>query len=70
MSKFTHTQCMALAQLHNQMKDFLYNYAEGRLDKKFFINGMDSLIGQLDTVVKENGSYSCSYSRILKIKET
>lgn len=49
------------------MKDFLYNYAEGKLDKKFFINGMDGIISQIDTIVRENGNYSCHYCRELKI---
>jgi len=69
MAKFTHTQCMALAHLHNRMKDFLYNYADGKLERKFFINGMDGLIGQIDTLVRENGDYSCSHSRTLEIRE-
>lgn len=56
---------MAFAHLHRQMRDFLYNYAEGKLDRALFINGMDGMIGQIDNIVRENGSYSCSYSRVL-----
>ena len=62
---FDLTQCMALAHLHRSMKDFLYNYAEGRLDRTFFINGMDGLIEQINNIVRENGAYSWSYPRML-----
>lgn len=65
--KLTRTQCMALTHLHHSMKDFLYNYAEGRLDVEFFINGMSGLIDEIDTFVRENGDYNCSYSRSLEI---
>ncbi len=65
--KLTRTQCMALTHLHHSMKDFLFNYAEGRLDVEFFINGMSGLIDEIDTLVRENGDYNCSYSRALEI---
>lgn len=63
------TQCMALAHLHRNMKDFLYNYAEGKLQAKFFLEGMDGIISQIDNFVRENGSYNCSYSRSLLIAD-
>lgn len=62
---FSITQCMALAHLHRRMIDFLFDYAEGKTDRTFFINGMAGLIGQIDSLVRENGNYSCSYSRML-----
>ena len=65
--KFTLTQCMALAQLHRKMIDFLYNYAEGKLEDEFFLKGMDGLIGSIDNLVRENGHYNCSYSRLMII---
>jgi len=65
---FNRTQCMAFAHLHNRMMDFLFNYAEGKLDRMFFINGMTALIGQIDNLIRENGHYSCSYSRMLDEK--
>ena len=60
---------MALAHLHKQMKDFLCNYAENTLQDKFFLDGMLGLIGQIDTFVRDNGSYSCSDARVMKIHE-
>jgi len=60
---------MALAHLHKQMKDFLCNYAENTLQDKFFLEGMEGLIGQIDTFVRENGSYSCSDARVMKISK-
>ena len=61
------TQCMALAHLHRNMKDLLYDYAEGKLQDRFFLEGMDGIIGQIDNFVRENGHYNCSYSRSMKI---
>jgi len=60
---------MALTWLHKQMKDFLCNYAENKLQDKFFLDGMLGMIGQIDTFVRENGSYNCSDARVMKIHE-
>lgn len=60
---FNKTQCMALAHLHRKMKDFLCDYAEECLERQFFINGMNGLIGEIDSIVRENGNYNCSYFR-------
>jgi len=63
------TQAMALENLYRKLLDYLYNYAEGKLDPVFFFNGMDSIIRLIDNLVRENASYSCSYSRTLKIAD-
>ena len=68
MGDFNLTQCMALAHLQKEMLNFLCNAAQGRLETKFFFNGMYGLISSIDDLVRENGKYSVSYSPELKIK--
>ena len=63
------TQCFALAHLHKSMKDFLYDYAEGTLNREFFIKGMAGMIDNIDNLVRENGNYNCSDGRGLIIKK-
>ena len=70
MEEFSMTQCFALAHIYEYMKNFLYDYAEGRIDKKFFLTSMDGMIDYIDNIVRENGSYSCSCrGRALMINE-
>lgn len=69
MNKLNHTQSLALAHLHNRLKDFLFNYAEGGLQPDFFFQGMEGIIGEIDTFIRENGQFSCNYVRHLKIHE-
>jgi hypothetical protein len=57
MKQFTFTQFLALTHCVNEMDRFLQRYADGKLEREFFINGMSGLIGYVRSVTNENGDY-------------